>query len=75
MSHGIWHAMSFLISSTDSQVFVQVVVGVIDPNPKVGGQGVVRLQEAGITADGPCLRKECYDINSDFMERMATESV
>lgn len=56
-------------------VQMQVVVGVIDPNPEVGGQGIVRLQKAGITVDGPCLEAQCYDINSDFMERMKTMSV
>lgn len=49
---------------------VQVVVGVVDPNPLVGGAGVNRLTQAGIVVDGPCLESECYEINSDFMERM-----
>eukprot|EP00892_Ulva_mutabilis_P007159 jgi/Ulvmu1/4815/UM020_0100.1 len=53
----------------------RVVVGVIDPNPEVGGQGIVRLQNAGITVDGPCLQDQCYDINSEFMERMKGASM
>lgn len=54
---------------------MQVVVGVIDPNPEVGGQGVVRLQKVGIEVDGPCLRDRCYEMNSDFMERMTADSM
>lgn len=45
-------------------------MGVIDPNPEVAGQGVVRLQNAGVVVDGPCLMDQCYDMNADFMERM-----
>jgi diaminohydroxyphosphoribosylaminopyrimidine deaminase / 5-amino-6-(5-phosphoribosylamino)uracil reductase len=54
---------------------VQVVVGVGDPNPLVGGTGIDRLQDAGIVVDGPCLEHDCYEINSDFMERMKAAAV
>ena len=48
----------------------QVVVGVVDPNPLVGGQGVKTLQDAGISVDVSCLEQQCWDVNKDFMLRM-----
>ena len=53
---------------------VQVVVGVVDPNPLVGGSGIDRLLGAGVQVDCPCLEQECFDLNRDFMERMAAEA-
>lgn len=50
--------------------FAQVVVGVSDPNPLVGGQGLQTLKDNGIVVDVGCLEDECYNINKDFMERM-----
>lgn len=48
----------------------QVVVGVLDPNPLVGGQGLQTLKDNSIQTDVGCLEDECYGINRDFMERM-----
>lgn len=55
----------------NKDVFIQVVVGIVDPNPQVGGSGIKRLEAAGIEVVTDCLKERCYDINSDFMERMS----
>lgn len=45
----------------------RVVAGMIDPNPRVSGQGLRRLAEAGIeTAVGP-LEAECKRLNEGFV--------
>ena len=54
------------------QSMLQVVIGVGDPNPLVGGSGVTTLSKAGIAVEfvGGQEEAECYAINADFMERM-----
>lgn len=51
---------------------LQVVIGVGDPNPLVGGAGILTLEKAGISVSkiGAGLEKQCYDLNTDFMQRM-----
>ena len=53
---------------------LQVFVGVRDPNPLVNNAGVDTLTQAGIHVAyiGGKEEQECFDTNSDFMERMAT---
>ena len=53
---------------------MQVVVGVVDPNPLVGGQGIQTLRNAGIQVDVGCLPEECWEINKEFMERMQAQA-
>ncbi len=43
-----------------------VVVGTIDPNTKVAGSGIKRLQENGITVTVGVLEKECIELNKRF---------
>lgn len=50
---------------------LQVVVGVVDPNPKVGGSGIAHLQRHNIDVAVPCLEERCYSMNEDFMQRMS----
>jgi diaminohydroxyphosphoribosylaminopyrimidine deaminase/5-amino-6-(5-phosphoribosylamino)uracil reductase len=53
-----------------------VVVGVVDPNPLVASAGIATLQKAGIQVsimDG-AENRACFDINAEFMERMAAEA-
>ncbi|KAL0023756.1 hypothetical protein WJX77_001514 [Trebouxia sp. C0004] len=51
----------------------KVFVGVRDPNPLVNNAGVDTLTRAGINVAyiGGEEEQECFNINSDFMERMA----
>ena len=43
-----------------------VVVGTIDPNSKVAGTGINRLQENGVNVTVGILEKECRDLNKRF---------
>ena len=63
--------MNYLKSSSCAGA-PQVVVGVGDPNPLVGGSGVTTLTKAGIAVEyvGGQEEADCYAINADFMERM-----
>ncbi|RMH18168.1 MAG: bifunctional diaminohydroxyphosphoribosylaminopyrimidine deaminase/5-amino-6-(5-phosphoribosylamino)uracil reductase RibD [Gammaproteobacteria bacterium] len=48
----------------------QVVIAMIDPNPKVGGQGVKKLEEAGIKVRVGLLENEARRLNPGFVSRM-----
>ena len=59
--------------ASDSACFpLQVVVGVVDPNPLVGGEGIRTLEKAGIEVQrvGGEEERQCYAINESFMKRM-----
>ncbi len=43
-----------------------VVVGTIDPNIKVAGNGIKKMIEAGIQVTTGILEKECYELNKRF---------
>ena len=43
-----------------------VVVGTIDPNSKVAGEGIRRLQENGVNVTVGVLEKECNELNKRF---------
>lgn len=48
----------------------------VDPNPLVASAGIATLQKAGIQVsimDG-AENRACFDINAEFMERMAAEA-
>ncbi|MEZ5530333.1 MAG: bifunctional diaminohydroxyphosphoribosylaminopyrimidine deaminase/5-amino-6-(5-phosphoribosylamino)uracil reductase RibD [Porticoccaceae bacterium] len=47
----------------------RVVYGVLDPNPKVAGQGLEKLSAAGIVVDGPVLESEAIAVNRGFIKR------
>ena len=47
--------------------FQRVVVGCLDPNEKVAGRGIRRLQEAGIEVVVGVMEKECKWLNRKFM--------
>jgi diaminohydroxyphosphoribosylaminopyrimidine deaminase/5-amino-6-(5-phosphoribosylamino)uracil reductase len=49
-----------------------VVVGVLDPNPRVSGEGVRRLEAAGVAVRTGCLEDECRAANAGFFRRMLT---
>ena len=44
-----------------------VVVGCIDPNPKVAGSGISRLRSAGVEVVVGILEEECYRVAEVFM--------
>jgi diaminohydroxyphosphoribosylaminopyrimidine deaminase/5-amino-6-(5-phosphoribosylamino)uracil reductase len=44
----------------------RVVVGCVDPNPRVDGQGVRRLRRAGVRVDVGCLEAACREANRGF---------
>ncbi|MDR1379822.1 MAG: bifunctional diaminohydroxyphosphoribosylaminopyrimidine deaminase/5-amino-6-(5-phosphoribosylamino)uracil reductase RibD [Synergistaceae bacterium] len=44
----------------------RVVVGSVDPNPKVKGKGLEILKAAGVEVSFPCLEKECKWLNRGF---------
>ncbi len=50
----------------------RVVVGMIDPNPLVAGQGIRRLQAAGIAVTTGVLEAACQQLNEAFCHYMLT---
>jgi diaminohydroxyphosphoribosylaminopyrimidine deaminase / 5-amino-6-(5-phosphoribosylamino)uracil reductase len=50
----------------------RVVVPLIDPDPRVAGQGVAALREAGVQVDIGCLADEAAALNRGFLTRIAT---
>ncbi len=50
----------------------RVVAAIADPNPLVAGQGLARLQAAGIETSCGLLEEEAQEINIGFLHRMRT---
>ena len=48
----------------------RVVIAMLDPNPKVAGQGVAKLEAAGIRVDTGLLEVEARRLNPGFLTRM-----
>ncbi len=48
----------------------RVVVGMVDPNPKVAGGGIARLREAGIEVTIGVEEAACQELNEAFVHRM-----
>jgi diaminohydroxyphosphoribosylaminopyrimidine deaminase/5-amino-6-(5-phosphoribosylamino)uracil reductase len=48
----------------------RVVVGMQDPNPKVGGGGIAALRGAGITVDLAVMEEECQWANRAFVSKI-----
>ncbi len=52
--------------------FERVVIGSVDPNPRVAGRGIALLREAGITVDVGALEGECCALNRAFFHAHTT---
>lgn len=48
----------------------KVIVAMVDPNPKVAGQGIKRMQDAGLTVEVGLLEKEAQRLNEVFIHDM-----
>ncbi|MDS0526935.1 bifunctional diaminohydroxyphosphoribosylaminopyrimidine deaminase/5-amino-6-(5-phosphoribosylamino)uracil reductase RibD [Clostridium sp. SHJSY1] len=51
----------------------KVVIGILDPNPLVAGNGVKKLKDAGIEVKVGVLEKKCNKINEIFMKYISTK--
>jgi diaminohydroxyphosphoribosylaminopyrimidine deaminase / 5-amino-6-(5-phosphoribosylamino)uracil reductase len=48
----------------------RVVVGMVDPNPQVAGNGIAKLRAAGIEVTVGVEEADCRELNAGFIERM-----
>ncbi len=48
----------------------RVVVGMIDPNPRVSGAGIAALEAAGIEVETDVLMRQCQEMNRGFVSRI-----
>lgn len=44
-----------------------VVIGMVDPDERVAGQGIAALRAAGVTVTGPVCRAECERLNRGYV--------
>jgi diaminohydroxyphosphoribosylaminopyrimidine deaminase/5-amino-6-(5-phosphoribosylamino)uracil reductase len=49
----------------------RVVIAMQDPNPRVSGQGIVRLRQLGIRVELGLMKNEVMQLNPGFMKRMS----
>ena len=51
----------------------RVVAAMVDPNPKVSGRGLARIEAAGIATESGLLSEQAFALNSGFVKRMRGE--
>jgi diaminohydroxyphosphoribosylaminopyrimidine deaminase/5-amino-6-(5-phosphoribosylamino)uracil reductase len=51
----------------------RVVIGMVDPNPKVAGRGIAILEKAGIQVDIGLLEEQARNLNPGFIKRMQSK--
>ena len=54
--------------------FKRVVIGAIDPNPKINGKSVAALQQSGIEVKTGVLKESCEESISGFKKRILTNT-
>ena len=50
----------------------EVVIGMMDPNPKVSGKGIVELQKAGVKVRSGILEEEAKKLNEAYIKYITT---
>lgn len=53
-----------------SKKFKKVIIGMTDPNPKVSGNGIKKLIQAGITVETGVLEEKCKKLNEIFIKHI-----
>ena len=48
----------------------KVVIGMVDPDPRVSGHGILRLKDSGLQVIHGILNEECESINKEFIFRV-----
>ncbi len=48
----------------------KVVIGMVDPDPRVSGNGISRLKDSGLEVIEGILKEECEEINREFIFRV-----
>tara|TARA_B100000579_G_scaffold6637_1_gene5082 strand:+ start:3047 stop:4147 length:1101 start_codon:yes stop_codon:yes gene_type:complete len=48
----------------------KVVIGMVDPDPRVSGNGILRLKDSGLEVIEGILKEECESINREFIFRI-----
>lgn len=50
----------------------EVVIGMVDPNPKVSGKGILELKNAGIKVRTGIIENECKKLNESYIKYIRT---
>ena len=50
----------------------EVIIGMVDPNPRVSGNGIQKLEAANIRVSAGLMEAQCRELNPGFIARMAT---
>ena len=51
----------------------KVIIGMVDPDPRVSGNGIARLKDSGLEVIKGVLNNECEEINREFIFRVKNE--
>ena len=50
----------------------RIVIGMVDPNPKVNGKGIEKLRQAGINVEVGVLENKCRELNRGYIKHTTT---
>ncbi|MDY3117940.1 MAG: bifunctional diaminohydroxyphosphoribosylaminopyrimidine deaminase/5-amino-6-(5-phosphoribosylamino)uracil reductase RibD [Peptoniphilus sp.] len=62
------------VMAIEKAKIARVVVGTLDPNPKVSGRGIGTLQAAGIQVDVGIMEEACKELNRAFFTGILTQT-